>query len=98
MNWINTPNGDQFATTIVRSVAIYAGKGVGLKDAQNRLITFIKTPSHDKAIHTRDLLLQMVKGKRTYAINWSFLTEDFTPDLNANSEAGNSEPPEQSVA
>jgi|GEM_PF-2714189 len=75
MSWINTPSGDQFAASVVRAVVAYPGKGVILRDAQSRLIAFIKIADPEKAIRARDLITQVVKGKRTYDINWSFLTE-----------------------
>lgn len=75
MSWINTPSGDQFAASVVRAVVAYPGKGVILRDAQNRLIAFIKIADPEKANRARDLIMQVVKGKRTYEINWNFLTE-----------------------
>lgn len=75
MSWINTPSGDQFAASVVRAVVAYPGKGVILRDAQNRLIAFIKIADPEKAIRARDLITQVVKGKLTYDINWSFLDE-----------------------
>lgn len=86
MAWLNLPDGNQIESVLVRSVMLYVGKGVALRDAQQRLIAFVKIEDADKGVLAREALLQRVKNQRSTEIDWRFLKTDSASDNAASSE------------
>jgi len=94
MAWLNLPDGNQIDTVLVRSVMLYKGKGVALRDAQQRCIAFVKIEDHLKGERAREAIFLRVKNQRTADIDWSFLSEAISfPRV----DATNSETPQQSA-
>ncbi len=95
MAWLNLPEGNQIDTVLIRSVMLYKGKGVALRDAQQRLVAYVKIEDHLKGERARDAIFSRVNNTRTGSIDWSFLKESSSLPL---IEAANSDLPQQSVA
>ncbi|WP_076591796.1 hypothetical protein [Herminiimonas arsenitoxidans] len=89
MTWLNLPDGNQIDTVLVRSVMLYKGKGIAVRDAQQRLAAYVKIEDHQKGERARDAILLRVKNQRSGDIDWTFLSEtsSFPPIEAANSES-----------
>lgn len=73
---LKLPNGDAIANYVLRSVQYYEGKSVVCKDAQQRIVAYIKEPNTQRGMRIRDLLIKVVDDGNAFTQpDWSFLTE-----------------------
>lgn len=86
MAWINLPDGNHIDHVLVRSVMLYQGKGIALRDAQQRLIAFVRIEDVENAQRGRDLLLDRVKNPRSTDIDWSYLNQTSWRSINEANE------------
>lgn len=73
---LRMPDGNAIANFVIRSVTYYDGKSVICRDAQQRIVAYIKEPNLDHGKKIRDLLIKVVEdGNNFIQPDWSFLTE-----------------------
>lgn len=70
------PDGNAVSPAVIRSVFHFAGKGVMCRDAQNRLITYIKVANDDHGRRVRDLLIKASSSVGSTQPDWSFLLDE----------------------
>lgn len=71
---IKLPDGNAIATEVVRAVLYVPGKGVICRDAQSRVVGYIKEPEIEIGNLIRDVLIKVVEdGRGAIQPDWSFL-------------------------
>ena len=76
-NFVLLPDGNAISTAVVKSVFHFSGKGVMCRDAQQRVVAYIKLADDDKGQSVRDLLIKAVNdGYKATQPDWSFLNEE----------------------
>lgn len=70
------PDGNAISNAVIKSVIYYEGKGVMCRDAQQRVVSYTKTPIDEHGRRVRDLLIKVVMdGLGATQPDWSFLNE-----------------------
>lgn len=76
-HWLLLPQGDAVSNVLIKSVSHLVGRGVICRDAQQRIVAFIKVVNDEKGRRVRDLLIKSVnEGPGATQPNWSFLDEE----------------------
>ncbi|MDD2933763.1 MAG: hypothetical protein PHO76_07750 [Methylotenera sp.] len=75
--YLRLPNGDAVSNAIIKSVHLFNGKGVACRDAQTRMVVWVKVDDVEKAERVRDILIRFMTEKQGIAQpDWSFLNEE----------------------
>lgn len=73
-NFILLPDGNAISPAVIKSVTHYEGKGVILRDAQNRHISYLKIDDDNQGRLARDLIIKAIdEGTKAVQPDWSFL-------------------------
>ena len=75
-NFILLPDGNAVSPAVIKSVTYYEGKGVILRDAQNRHVSYLQIENDAHGRLARDLIIQAIEeGTKAVQPDWSFLDQ-----------------------
>lgn len=73
-NFILMPDGNAISPAVIKGVIHIPGKGVVLRDAQNRLLSYLKTDNDEHGLLARNLIIKAIdEGVRSAQPEWAFL-------------------------
>ena len=73
-NFILLPDGNAVSPAVIKSVTHYEGKGVILRDAQNRHVSYLQIENDIHGRLARDLIIKTIdEGSKAIQPDWSFL-------------------------